>query len=121
VAFPGPVAGRGAKKPSGWQIDQILRHCNKPGDCFAPRQPLVLGLLLVKRSTAPVVFKNFLDENAIKIKNKPSPAILKRCDIYILTISSPPQSRETVPLTGALINILWLPVFYPKNRGHIQA
>jgi len=37
------------------------------------------------------------------MKNKVSLATLKKCDFPILTISSPPQSRETIPLRVQII------------------
>jgi len=44
------------------------------------------------------VFYHFRYENVVKFKNKRAPATLKKCALSVLTISRPPQSRETVPL-----------------------
>jgi len=50
------------------------------------------------------------------MKNKPSPATLKKCDLSVLTIDSPPQSRETVHLKegNRIILILFFPIYSPK-------
>jgi len=44
------------------------------------------------------VFYHFQYENVVRFKNKRALATLKKCALSVLTISSPPQSRETVPL-----------------------
>jgi len=49
------------------------------------------------------VFYHFCYENMVKFKNKRAPATLKKCALSVLTISRPPQSRETVPLNTDLI------------------
>jgi len=46
------------------------------------------------------IFYHFRYENMVKFKNKLAPATLKKCALSVLTTSSPPQSRETVPLKG---------------------
>jgi len=38
----------------------------------------------------------------VNFKNKHAPATLKKCISSVLAISSPPQSRETVPLSWNL-------------------
>jgi len=38
-------------------------------------------------------------ENVVKFKIKCAPATFKKCALSVLTISSPPQSHETVPLS----------------------
>jgi len=51
-------------------------------------------------------FYHFRYENVVKLKKKRAPATLKKCSLSVLTISSPPQSREAVPLKTLYLQIL---------------
>jgi len=50
------------------------------------------------KEPASHVFHHFSFENVVIFKNKRAPATVKRCLLFISTICSPSQSRETVPL-----------------------
>jgi len=77
---------------------QKIRERIVPG---IPRQGTNLNLKM--KSRLLTFFYHFRYENVIKFKNKHgprhAPATLKKCILSVLTINSPPQSRETVSLS----------------------